>query len=55
MSWGLTTPCWKCEKNQECKDAQHIQEGINAIHQDTDGHKGSGAVVMSCSNCVSKN
>jgi hypothetical protein len=60
MSWGLLTPCWNCKKaptmeNPEgCKDAQHVQDGINAIHQDFEGHKGCGNVVMACSNCETK-
>ena len=61
MSWSLNHPCWNCKKapttkNPDgCKDMQRIQKGINEIHQDIEGHKGCGTVVMSCSNCVARN
>lgn len=54
MSWGLNNPCWNCQKASECSDAKHISDAINAIHQDTEGHKGSGVVVMSCAKCAAK-
>lgn len=55
MSYGLQTPCYNCVKRDEgCKDAQHIQEGINMAHQDQEGHKGSGMVMITCGKCVAK-
>jgi len=61
MSWSFNNPCWNCEKvlteeNPDgCKDAFRIQESINKLHADNDGHKGCGEIVMSCSNCTSRN
>lgn len=55
MSWGIQTPCWNCAKSQDCNDAKHVQDGINAAHLDMDGHKGSGMVVMSCAKCSARN
>jgi hypothetical protein len=55
MSFSLNYPCFNCKKKEDCKDAQHIQEGITAAHLDQDGHKGSGFVLVSCCKCEANN
>lgn len=52
MSWGRMDPCWNCGLKYDCRDAENIQAGIDKAHQDTDGHKGGGNVVLMCTNRV---
>lgn len=52
MSFSMTNPCWNCGLRSECRDVEHIQSGIDTAHQDTDHHKGSGAVIVMCANRV---
>lgn len=59
MTWGLIYPCWNCERgpnvgDNTCKDAEHIQNGINEAHSDLEGHKGAGNIVMSCAKMTEK-
>jgi hypothetical protein len=56
MSYSVFTPCYNCKENVvnggECKDAIHLQEGVNAMYQDTGHHKGSGTILLSCTKLV---
>lgn len=54
MSYSVQVPCWNCTKKDDCKDYQHLQEGVNAAHQDIEGHKGGGTILMSCCKCIAK-
>ena len=57
MSYSLSTPCFNCEKQEECTDADNIQEAINKIHEncsDEGGHLGAGEVVLMCTRCRAK-
>jgi hypothetical protein len=63
MSYSLDKPCTQCAKVGDCLDAEIIQGAINTIHQlnnyvclskprNFEAHKGSGTVVIKCSNFV---
>lgn len=49
MSYSFNNPCFNCEKQGDCKDAEKIAEAIRAIHMSNDGtHKGSGELLLMC-------
>jgi len=57
MSYGLSTPCYDCSKNEKCLDAMMVQGAINTIHQlntwkdnkqTNRGHLGGGTIDLKC-------
>lgn len=52
MSYSVMTPCWACGQvagnGGQCTDGQKLQEGVNAMYQNCESHKGSGTIVLSC-------
>lgn len=50
MTYSIQKTCYACEKREDCKDADHIEEGVYKIHADIEHHKGSGTISILCYN-----
>jgi hypothetical protein len=56
MSYSFNNPCWFCSKKDTCTDAQKVREGIDKMYSaDNQGHKGSGEILMMCTNVERQN
>ena len=54
MSYSVNTPCWNCTKapgnGGNCRDEQHILDGIIEKVYVGEEHQGSGQILVSCCN-----
>jgi hypothetical protein len=54
MSYSLFDNCHNCINREACTDKPKIRAAIDGIHatglSDTDGHMGSGSIIIHCQN-----
>lgn len=52
MSYTIQSPCFNCDKKDNCTDLKTINDAVqNGIHTKAcghDGHLGSGTIVLMC-------